>query len=343
MAESKRRTLVSNLIKEHRVLFLVLLVGILHGIIYLRLIPPWQHYDESGHVEYAWLIADRLRIPELGEYDQSMRREMAASMIEFDFFKNLDFRPNLLSQNEPIWIGHSQVFGLPLYYIFVALPLRLLRFSDITFQLYMGRLMSQLLYLMTIFAAYGIIREITPKDHPLRWMVPLTVALIPGVADLMSAVNDDVGATAVFSLFLWVGVRIVQKGFSWLRVAALAVTTIACAFTKNTVIIAIILSAVPILIRLFRNIRRRYVWFGLFLLGLGLILATIRTGDAATWHRSTAQRMSTSASQVEAPIGRDAFQFNTATGIVQLIPISDIRELQGKTVTIGAWICGFLI
>ena len=164
------------------------------------------------------------------------------------------------------------------------------------------------------------------------------LALLPGVADLMTAVNDDVGATAAFSLFLWVGVRIIQKGFSWLRVAALAVTTIACALTKNTVIIAIILSAVPILIRLFRSIRRRYLWLGLFLLGLGLIFATIRTGDAATWHRSTSQRMSTSASRIEAPIGGDAFQFNSAAGIVQLIPISDIRELKGKTVTVGAWI-----
>ena len=174
MAETKRQKLIESIIKEHRGLFLVLLVGIIHGILYLRLIPPWQHYDEPGHVEYAWLIADRLRIPELGDFDQSMRRETAASMIEYDFFKNLDFRPNLLSLNDPIWIGHSQVFGLPLYYIYVALPLRLLRYSDITFQLYMGRVMSLLLYLVTIFAAYGIMREITPKDHPLRWMVPLT-------------------------------------------------------------------------------------------------------------------------------------------------------------------------
>ncbi len=338
MAETKRQTLVESYFKEHRILILVLLVGIIHGIIYLRLVPPWQHYDEPGHVEYAWLIADRLRIPELGDFDQSMRREMAASMIEFDFFKNLDFRPNLLSQNEPIWIGHSQVFGLPLYYAFVALPLRLIRYSDITFQLYLGRAVSLFLYLITIIAAYGIVREITPEKHPLRWMVPLTLALLPGFVDLMTAVNDDVGATAAFSLFLWAGVRIIQKGFSWLRVAALILTTTACAFTKNTVIIALILAMIPILIRLFGSIRRRYLWSGIIVIGLVLIFATIRTGDSASWHRSTGQPISTSTSKVEAPIGRDAFQLNSTAGIVQLIPISDIRELQGKIVTVGAWI-----
>ena len=58
--------------------------------------------------EYAWLLANRNGFPAPGDYDQEMRREVAASMIEYNFFQNLGFRPNLLSQDESIWIGISQ-------------------------------------------------------------------------------------------------------------------------------------------------------------------------------------------------------------------------------------------
>ena len=309
-------------------LLLVLLIGLIHGIIYVRLIPPWQHYDEPGHVEYAWLIADRLQIPKEGDYDQSMRREMAASMVEHDFFKGLDFRPNLLSLNEPIWIGYSQIYGLPLYYILVALPLRLVRYSDITFQLYLGRTVSLFLYLITIIAAYGIIREITPNNHPLRWMVPLSLALLPGFVDIMTAVNDDVGAAAAFSLFLWAGVRVMQKGFSWLRVAALGITAIACTLTKNTVIVASILLVIPLLLMIFRKIPQRYLWVGISTLGLLLTFALFRRGDAAYWHRDTNQRLYTRAPSVAAPIGKEVFQLKSANGIFQLIPHSYLSELR---------------
>jgi hypothetical protein len=337
MVKSEHQSPINKLFKEHWKLLLVLFVGIIQGAIYIRLVPPWQHYDEPGHVEFAWLISDRLRIPEQGDYDQSMRREMAASMIEYNFFNNLNFRPNLLSQNEPIWIGYSQISSQPLYYAFVALPLLFVRYADITFQLYLARIASLILYLVTIIAAYGIVREITPPEHPLRWMVPLTLPLLPGFVDLMTAVNDDVGATLAFSLFLWAGVRIILKGLSWLRVAALAITAIACAFTKATVVVAILLTSIPILTSLLTKVRKRYLWSGIAFLGLIILLSTVRLQDAAYWHRNTSQRLSTNAVKVESPIGGDSFQFNSSNGVFQLIDHVDMTELRGKTVTFGSW------
>jgi len=50
-----------------------------------------------------------------------------------------------------------------------------------------------------VFAGWGAAREITIPNHPLRWMVPLTLALLPAFVELMTAVNNDVLACAVFS------------------------------------------------------------------------------------------------------------------------------------------------
>ena len=78
---------MGRLIREHKVLIIVLLVGFLNGLAYVLLMPAWQHYDEPNHFEYAWLIAHRESLPEQVDYDQEMRRATAISMIEHNFLQ----------------------------------------------------------------------------------------------------------------------------------------------------------------------------------------------------------------------------------------------------------------
>jgi hypothetical protein len=44
----------------------VLLIALIAGLFYTYFIPPWQHYDEPTQFEYAWLIANRPGLPQLG-------------------------------------------------------------------------------------------------------------------------------------------------------------------------------------------------------------------------------------------------------------------------------------
>jgi hypothetical protein len=71
---------------EGQRLALVLLVALVHGLVYIFLVPPWQHYDEPGHFEYAWLVAAKRTIPEFGQYDHEMRHQVASSMVAHGFF-----------------------------------------------------------------------------------------------------------------------------------------------------------------------------------------------------------------------------------------------------------------
>jgi hypothetical protein len=173
------RLAIKSLPQEKIWLVVIMAAGLINGLLHTFLVPPWQHYDEPGHFEYAWLIANKPGLPEHGEYVQWMRREVAASMFEHNFFADIDFRPNLLSITEPVWIGISQTDDVPLYYILVAAPLSIFKYTDITFQLYLGRLVSLGLFLLTLYSAFGIISELTTPGSSLRLLVPVTVALIP--------------------------------------------------------------------------------------------------------------------------------------------------------------------
>jgi hypothetical protein len=65
-----------NILDDRNKLFLLLILifgALFHGLIYGFLVPPWQDYDEPNHFEYVWLIANRIRMPRKGDYDQVMR------------------------------------------------------------------------------------------------------------------------------------------------------------------------------------------------------------------------------------------------------------------------------
>ncbi len=337
------KTRWSKLTQEHQVLGLMLLLGLFLGLTFIYSVPPWQHYDEPTQFEFAWLIANREGLPAKGEFDQAIRREVAASMIESDFFRDMGFRPNLLSATKPIWIGIAQAGSMPLYYWLAALPLRIFETADVAFQLYASRYISLLLFLVTIIAAYGFAVDLTPKKHSLRWLLPFSILMLPSFVDIMTAANDDVGAVAFFSLFLWAGVRLILKGFNWLRLLALIIFAVICLFTKNTVTVAVILVPIPVLFSLFRGRSRKYVWIILTVSVLILLISIVTWRDAAYWYRVSSPSLSTRITDPRAHLGENVFRMNISPEtpnpeIAQLLTPSDGSELNNSTFTLGAWI-----
>jgi hypothetical protein len=330
-------------LKKVGAIHLIFIAGMIHGLLYVFLLPPWQHYDEPGHFEVAWLIANRPGLPSAGEYDQGMRREVAASMVEHGFFKYLGIQPDLLAQDTPIWIGFSQTDIPNFYHWIAALPLRLVPTSDITFQLYLCRLVSLLLYLLTLLAAYGAVSELTQPDNSVRWLIPAMMALLPGFTDLMTAVNSDVGAVAFFSLFLWASLRMMQRGFNIIRLVTVCMLAGICLWTKNTAAISLPLLIFPILFSLLRGHRQSIAWT---LLGVGIpvgIFIIFTLGDVAYWYQTASQITPTRLASTQAPLGSHVFQIGASSGVqstnlIQLLSSSQVQKLQGETVTFGYWI-----
>jgi hypothetical protein len=289
---------------------LILVLGLLHGLLYVFLVPPWQHYDEPTHFEYAWLIANRPGLPERGEFDQPMRRAVAASMIEHNFFRGMGFLPDLNVNNEAVWIGISQVGDPPFYYLLVSVPLRILSGWDVTWQLYVARFVSLGLYLASIMAAWGLMKELTPEGHTFRWLVPISMALLPGYTDLMTAVNNDVGAALFFSLFLWGSVRLLRHGFSCRRFFSVGIFALLCLWTKETVFLALPLLGLVLFLVLFRNRWRWVPWVLLIAFLLVVLVSVFSLDEPLFWYRSraTLQEKTTRALYTQAPLGRYIFQ-----------------------------------
>ena len=66
---------------ELRWLVLALVIALVHGLLYVLLVPPWSHYDEPAHFEYVALIARHSRLPRPDEVDVALRRELGLSLI----------------------------------------------------------------------------------------------------------------------------------------------------------------------------------------------------------------------------------------------------------------------
>lgn len=339
------REAIVEFASARRGLWVALALALLNGLLFVFVVPPWQHYDEPGHFEYTWLIARRGGLPRPGDYDLEMRRGIAASMIEHGFFEGLDYLPDLNSSDQPAWIGVPQLDEPPLYYLLVSIPLRLLASENVELLLYAARLASVLLFWIVIVAGRGIAREIAPPSSRLPVWFPISLALFPGLANLMASVNDDAGAVAVFSLFLWGCVRLIQRGITWDGLILAAGSAVLCYLTKNTTFIGFPLLLVALLFGFWRGRKRWVGWALLAAGGLAAILATFSWGDAIHWYRATLQTSPDRRAEAGAVVGKYAFRLEMAApvhpgwlhAVQQPLPEESVRLLAGKTVTLGAW------
>lgn len=218
-------------VAEWAVLRWLVPLAFLHGLAYLALVPPWQHYDEPTHLAYAAQIAAE-RLPGPGLSQAEISHAIADSMFRHGFW-GPEYLPDLLA-NEQLTLGESQQVHPPLYYGLVAAPLVVLRYLPLDIQLYTARGVSLLLYMLTVVAAWRIAVAVAPKEPALQLLLPLLLLLTPTFADLMTSVNNDVLLNTAATISLLGAVLLVRDGprpgglalaFGGLLVAVLAKRT----------------------------------------------------------------------------------------------------------------------
>jgi len=336
---------IHNFIRKYQI-WLILSLGLIFGLIFVFMVPPWMHYDEPGHFEYAWLIANKPGLPERGDYDQGMRREISASMIEHNLETYTGMQSNPILIDQPINIFLPQVDDHPpTYYLLAALPLWFFRYSDITFQLYLVRLVSLSLFLILIWVSYRTCRELFDEGHPITWMVPLFLVTLPSFMDIMTAANNDAAANLAFALFVWSSVVIIKKGLSGLRLLALVGTVALCAITKSTAMLAIPLFPLVFLLALLRGKKvELFVWIGLVvLLGAGVaFIFTWQDSAPAFYYGIDIHSNPESITSEVAPLGSTVIAQGIQDGrgrpFYHLLSPDERDALKEKPATLGAWI-----
>ncbi len=313
------------------------------ALLYVFLIPPWWHYDEPGHFEFTWALAHFDHWPRRGEFDPTLRRRIAASMLRYDWYRFYPRAqwPHLDDPAQTPFIGPAPQFTpYPLYYLWVSLPLRLTPPDlDPAWQVRIARGMSALLFVATLGVVWAALGEILPRNHRLRWLIPLSLGLLPGFVEMMTAINDDAGAAFTTTLLLWAGLRLARRGLSGLRVAGVLAAAAAAFWTKNTTWPAVAL--VPPLALYWslpwpkRRVRGR------LLAGAGALLLalTIAWGDPAVWFRWGDSQNQPGRTRATHFLGEYAFQILTPSqGLGQWLPEERIRGWAEEPVTVGLWL-----
>jgi hypothetical protein len=319
----------------------ILLLGLAVGAACIAIVPPWWHYDEPGHFEYAWLVAHSPTWPKPEQYSQGMRKQMATSMLRYGWYRIRNFRPNINS-NAPIPIGVTQTGDQPGYYFLASLPLRLMVNADITAQYFAARLVSFILFLLIIVVAWYAFGEILPGGNALRWMATVFVAVLPAFVDTMVSVNNDVSAVLAASLAIWACLRLIQKGYSVRRLLFLAASLAACYLSKSIALFTFALAPLALILAPLRGRYTRPVW-GALVLALLVLAALALTGGAPRSWYSPAGSSSMRTAQQGAPLGSHVFQLDDSrpgavSQLMQNITPEQLKDVKRQVVTLGAWV-----
>ena len=323
-------------IKKHP-LRAILLVGFLHGLIYVFVTPPWWHHDEPGHFQVAWFIANHDRRPGWNEFDEEMKLELIESIDDSNLFDYINYSPDS-EEIIPPWVLALQIPDPPLYYALGALPLEAIKGTDLALQNRALRLVSLSFFLLTLSLSWLLEGEFFGKSHPLRGTTTAFLALLPGFVNEMTAIANTPLGTLVFAFFLLAGVRLLKYGFLWKNALFLIASAIASYYSNNLIWLSVaILTPTTILFLLFRKFIKWLPWAFILLAFLAIPFFVFEWGDARYWYRGAPAEKHTRLKDENVPHGDYVLQVSNDDTLRQRIPEEYLKPKRSKTLTLGFW------
>ena len=282
--------------RNYRNTTLLVLLGLslVRGTIYSAVIPPWQAPDEFRHFEYIKLLNQKRRLLTAEDASLPLQKDIIASMIEHDYWRfghfTFPFNPKNPPQSfkeiiwpaDPYWLFHP-----PLYYTLATLSLILVGQGDVDLQLYVVRLISVMLGTLVVFVAFLIAKQVFPEDNFLIIGIPAFIVFLPMHTFITGAVNNDILAELLVSLFILVLAKIFKDGLSPIRIALAGLLIVLGLLAKRTAILTIPVLMVAALLYFWRggfrvsfNLRRTSIGF---MVGIAVIGVIIRLLYWNTW------------------------------------------------------------
>lgn len=231
-----RRLVQENELANIRALPLLLsIITLALGLIYLAVIPPWGGPDEPRHFEYVALLSLKGRTVGYGDITPSVMNDIIRSMDSVNYWKWgvsawTRKAPGELPKDFTAIYGEGahQLHQPPLAYLLYLLPYRLFLNSPIRTQLYAMRLISILLDIFVVLAAYYTGRELFRRidgsiDTTMALAIPVFIMLLPQHLFLHSIVMNDHLAEAALAWMIMLLTRTFRLGLSIPRVLGMLV------------------------------------------------------------------------------------------------------------------------
>ena len=120
----------------------------------------------------------------------------------------------------------------PLYYVYEALGWKLAVGAGFFGKLFVLRLFSGLMLLVTVVFTWLLAGELFRRRVP-QTVATSIVATLPMAGFMSGIVNTDIMLAAVWTAFLWLAVRTARLGLTWRRAAALSGVTVLSVLTHG--------------------------------------------------------------------------------------------------------------
>jgi hypothetical protein len=332
---------------------LFLLLALLRGFIYAAVIPPWQSPDEHGHFEYAWLISQHGPFVGPESISPEFQQRVLESMARYDFWQLVhqptpetlpsgftDPSDHILSLSRP-QVGDER----PLYYLLVGGLLWLTGVQDVVVGMYIGRLVSVLLYATAVGLTALTTTKLFPQSSFMQTVPPGLVLFLPMLGQMGAAVNSDAMGVLTSTLFFASLIPVFRDGATWWRGTVVIVALVLALLSKKTTLFLIPTTALALPAYMWmRGLRRsRPIRVGLIasiatLTLAGTVLSLMPGDDATGWTEWTG---SCGATRVEgdAHEGKAALRAGACTDetVAQALLPETVRRLSGKQVSLKGW------
>jgi 4-amino-4-deoxy-L-arabinose transferase-like glycosyltransferase len=222
------------------------------GVAWALFVPPFQSPDETTHFAYAQSLVENFELPgKTGRPPYSTELLLAVSR------SNSDQTAAVLA-TKPEWSGaafsswraasdalpaHARKNGggpissssnPPAYYLYEAIPYRIAQGGNLLDRLYLMRLWSLTLLLVTVVGTWLLAGELFGRQRLLQLTAGGVAGLQPMVTFLSASVNPDGLLFALWSLAFWLGVRILKRGLAAPEAVALFAIVGVAVVTKAT-------------------------------------------------------------------------------------------------------------
>lgn len=232
----------------------IVLLAFLNAASWALITPAFNAPDEPDHFAYAQYLATTGHAPPHSENTRpsySIAETLALNAV--DIYSQValpEARPPWLALEQGRWErlqasahpSSSDGGGTtaaasthqPAYYLLLAPAYEATSSQSPFSQLTAMRLVSALLGALVALCAYGIVRELLPRQRLAAAAAGLLVAFQPMFGFISGAVNNDNGVNALAALSLYLVIRSLRRGPTWALGLALGATAAIAPLMKET-------------------------------------------------------------------------------------------------------------
>jgi 4-amino-4-deoxy-L-arabinose transferase-like glycosyltransferase len=230
---------------------LVALLGVVALIVvaWAALVPALQPPDEGDHFEYVQSLVERHHLPnrpghQQGSTEQKLAARRAGGLAVGSPLTKVEWSARAYERwrRDDKALGHGArtdgggstgaSLNPPLYYAYAGLVYKVVG-GDFFNRLFLMRVASALLLLGAVAATWLLAGELFGRNRPLQLAAAAVVGLQPMETFISASVSPDTMLFPLWATVFWLGARILRRGLTPARAAALLSVTGAAVLVKS--------------------------------------------------------------------------------------------------------------